>query len=80
MIRTLPDLLKLENDALVDAVAARAAGWMIDEDFWWVRQRVADEPARLDHAEFGFVDSCFVFCPSAAGALAYDRAAKGDAA
>lgn len=65
--------LKLEGDHDTHAKAARAQGWIIDEDDWWVRDIKPDDPQLRDKPVYGFTTKEMVFVRTAKQALAYDE-------
>ena len=75
MIRTLPEVLQLQDDEPEHAAAAREAGWLIEEDYWWVRPlKPTDVEGEPDD---GFCSDNFVFVANAEEALAFDRGERG---
>jgi len=71
MILTKPEMSALQEDDPAHAASAREAGWLIDEDYWWVRPlRDTDAAGEPDG---GFVSGRFVFATGADEALAFDR-------
>jgi len=68
VIRIQIDKRALEDDAPETAGLAYAAGWRIEEDFWWVRP-CPDPPPLMEPC---FWEQRHVFAPDAASALAFD--------
>lgn len=71
MIRTKPEMLALQEDDPTHAAAAREAGWLIDEDYWWVRP--LRETDAKGEPEGGFVTGQHVFAMGAEECLSFDH-------